>query len=183
MANFYEVIYYLQAYGIYDYLLPLLLFFTIIFAALEKTMVLGHYGKDEHKRPKSNLNIVVALIIALIVIVNVPATQFVSGFLSNTGVIIIIAIVFLLFIALFSPGVEFFKEGTMKWIGLALAILAVLWALRAYNIADDLYYFNFITSEAISWLIAVGMIIGVIILLKSDSRGDKPKEKRTEERY
>lgn len=186
MAGFQDVIFYLEAYGIYDYLLPMLLFFAIIFAALEKTMVLGSIKKgSDPEKPKTNLNLIVSLIISLIIIVNTEVVYFINNFLSNTGILIIIAIVFMLFLALFEMGngAEIIKSKTLRWMGVVLAILAVLWAVTSQDLIYGFYWFDYFTQELISWLIALGLIIGVIMMLKADSGRDAnpPTEERRRE--
>ena len=52
--------------GLSDVLLPFLLIFTIMFAVLQKTKVLG---KDEEGKPHKNYNVIIALIISLLVVI------------------------------------------------------------------------------------------------------------------
>jgi len=59
-----DFIYYLQGVGVYDYVLPFLLVFTIIFAILEKTKL---FGTEQDGRAKTNINTILALVIGLIV--------------------------------------------------------------------------------------------------------------------
>ena len=61
----------------------------------------------------------------------------------------------------------------MKWIGLVLAILAVLWALTTYDLGYNLYWMNSLSDEFFSWVIAVGLLILVIVLIKRDSGGGR----------
>ena len=63
----------LQQMGFYDYILPFLLIFTIIFAILEKTRIFGTEPGTTNE-PRKNINLVVALIIGLIVMVQTPIT-------------------------------------------------------------------------------------------------------------
>jgi len=61
-----NVIQFFEKIGIYDVVLPFLLTFTIIFAILEKTKVLGTFGKE--KDSKKNLNAMVAFVMGFLVI-------------------------------------------------------------------------------------------------------------------
>lgn len=63
---FTDVIRNLADMGILDVILPFLLFFTILFAVLQKTKVLG---VDEEDKPQKNFNVVIALVIALMIVV------------------------------------------------------------------------------------------------------------------
>ena len=54
--------------GVYDVVLPFLLVFTIVFAILEKTKVLGVDKIDGQEIGKKNLNSMIAFVVALLVI-------------------------------------------------------------------------------------------------------------------
>ncbi len=56
----------LQNMGVLDVLLPFVLIFTIIFAVLQKSKILG---VDENKKPRKNFNVVIALVMALAVVI------------------------------------------------------------------------------------------------------------------
>ena len=58
--GFSQLAYYFQTYGIMDFLLPFLLVFTIIYAVMQKTKILGD---------KKNFNVIIALVIALTFVV------------------------------------------------------------------------------------------------------------------
>ena len=57
MANFYDMILYLQEIGVADVLLPFLLVFTITFAIFQKSKILG--SESSAKR----YNVIVALVL------------------------------------------------------------------------------------------------------------------------
>jgi hypothetical protein len=83
----------LQALGFYDYLLPFLLIFTLIFAILEKTKLMG---TDENRKPRTNINTLLALIIGLIVVVQTEIVQIMNLYLSKMSLFIVIVLIFLL---------------------------------------------------------------------------------------
>ena len=105
MVNLYDLFYDLQASGFYDIVLPFLLFFVIIFAVLEKTMILGHKGTktkyDDKREPRTNLNVIAAVIISLIVVMQTPVVELMSSYLTNMSMWILIAVMGLLVFALF----------------------------------------------------------------------------------
>jgi hypothetical protein len=55
--------------GIADVVLPFLLVFTVIFAILQKTLILGSKKEGEKKIPYKNYNIILSLILGLLVII------------------------------------------------------------------------------------------------------------------
>ncbi|MBW3013438.1 hypothetical protein KY340_04520 [Candidatus Woesearchaeota archaeon] len=82
--SFIEAIRRLNEIGMLDLVLPFLLFFTIIFAALQKTMILGRKGKDgsiENADEVKKYNIVIALVIACLAVI--PHIVFNDGDLTN----------------------------------------------------------------------------------------------------
>ncbi|MBW3013453.1 hypothetical protein KY340_04595, partial [Candidatus Woesearchaeota archaeon] len=64
MAAFIDAVRRLNEIGVYDVVLPFILIFVIIFAALQKTRVLGTEEIEGHKYGKKNLNLVIAVCIA-----------------------------------------------------------------------------------------------------------------------
>ena len=98
MADFYSLIYKLEALGVYDYFLPFLLVFIIIFAILEKTYIFGSVtGKAlGDKVPRSNINAVLAMILALMVIVNTDVIYLMNQYLTRITFFIVLAVTFML---------------------------------------------------------------------------------------
>ena len=52
--------------GVLDVLLPFILIFTLVFAVLQKTKILG---KDKDDKPRKNFNVIIALVMALGVVI------------------------------------------------------------------------------------------------------------------
>ncbi len=91
--------------GIYDIVLPFLLVFTIVFAVLEKTKILGmeHIGGSEYT--KKNLNSIVAFVTALLVIASTKLVGIINETIANVALLLILSICFLMLIG------SFYKEG------------------------------------------------------------------------
>ena len=104
-------------------ILPFLLVFTIIFAILERTKVLGE-GKRQ-------INAIIALVIGLFLIVFPYARDIVVGLMPLLAVVAVILLIFMMLFAFASGGKEeFVMPPGLKWtfgilIGLAL-IIAIL---------------------------------------------------------
>src|SRR3989338_897960 len=79
-----DIILYLQQLGVYDYFLPFLLIFAIIFAILAKTSILG---KD-----KTNINAVISMVIGLLLVVQQNIVSIINSFLPRASLVIIILI-------------------------------------------------------------------------------------------
>jgi len=97
--------------GLTDLLLPFVLIFTIIFAILQKTDILG--------KGKKNLNVALALVISLMVVIPhilqyYPDPQYdpvviINSAIPNVSIIIVAVVMILLLIGLLG--------GEAKWIG------------------------------------------------------------------
>ena len=81
-------------FGFFDVILPFLLVFTIIFAVLEKTRILGAEGDKE--KAKTNINSLVAFTIALFVVATKEIVRAIQVSLPQVALILIILISFLL---------------------------------------------------------------------------------------
>ncbi len=173
MVSFYDIFYQLEGMGFFDVFLPFLLVFTIIYAILEKTFL---FGKNPDQSPKSNINLIVALIIGLIVVVQTDLTFLINQYLSKMALFIIIALIFILTLGVFGGKPE---EGFSGWAwGLAVivSIIAVLWALTPsyygpYGI--DLPYWLYLTPESKSFLLVIGFFVLIISLVNKKPSGGK----------
>jgi len=95
--------------GMFDVILPFLLVFTIVFAILEKTRVLG---EETDNKPKSNLNSVVAFVIGMIF---VTATHLVAAINSALPYVVILLLIIISILLLIGA---FFKEGDYGYLDL-----------------------------------------------------------------
>jgi len=86
MPDFSEFFFTLQSYGFYEFFLPFLLIFSIVFAILQKIRVLGD---------KKGVHIVVALAVGLLAIQNSFVVFLINNFLTNIALVIILIIMFL----------------------------------------------------------------------------------------
>lgn len=139
---------YLQDLGAYEYFLPFLLIFAIIFAILEKTRLLGD---------KTNINIVVSVVIGLLLVVQQNIVEIINSFLPRASLLIIIILVSVLVISLIGGEKEGKYTGGVFSLILILVIIALVWA-----ISPDLG-FNLNISERTRNLIIILVLIGLAI--------------------
>lgn len=163
--TFEDFIYALDYYGVTEVLLPFLLIFTLVFAILQKTKILG----DD----KKNFNVVIALVAGLAVVIPHVSNSYPTGtdvvdiinqVLPQVSLVLVGFLMFLILIGIF--GAE------SKWIGaswsglmalLSLVIIAGIFIAAIFpgwNFSDWIYYY--FGSEAISLLIVI-LIFGLII--------------------
>ena len=165
--------------GIYDVILPFLLVFSIVFAILDKTRVLGYEEIDKVKYPKKSINAIVAFSIAFFVVASAKLVEVIMK-VSSEVVILLLAIV--LFMALIGT----FMEQTDKGISLpkgawqtgfmaACLIGIVLIFLNALGWMDKMYDFLRLhwSNELVASVILLLTIIGVMAFVVKGPKGDK----------
>jgi len=110
-SAFRGIISFLTQIGVYDIILPFLLVFTIVFAILEKTMVLGKETiKDKGDMPKKNLNAMVAFSTAFLVIASVRLVSIINEVMANVVLLLVLAVCFLMLVGSFHGAQEFKLE-------------------------------------------------------------------------
>ncbi len=179
MAFFVEGLKTLENMGITDLFLPFLLIFTIIFAVLQKSGVLG---KD-----KKNFNLVIALVIALSVVIphvtdsyppGADVVDIMNKALPNVSIVIVAIIMLLIMVGVLG--------GEAKWMGGSLsgwiAIISVLIIIYIFGRAAG--WFNYLPAW-LRWLddrevwsvIVILLIFGIVIwfITKEPSANDEIK--------
>lgn len=96
------IISFLADIGVYDVILPFVLSFSIVFAILEKTKVLGTEkikidGKLEDVTRK-NLNSMVAFVVAFLVVASGEIVRVINEAMANLVVLILVLVMFLMFV-------------------------------------------------------------------------------------
>ncbi len=131
----------LNKLGLYDVILPFLLIFTLVFAILEKTKILGTENINGSEVPRKNLNSMVAFSVALFVIASSKAVALISEIIANVVVFVVITFLYILMIAtVFHPsaeGKEFSIPKGVKYTTMIVgAIVLVIFFFRAIGVGD-----------------------------------------------
>tara|TARA_Y100000310_G_C20387223_1_gene671021 strand:+ start:248 stop:793 length:546 start_codon:yes stop_codon:yes gene_type:complete len=159
MVDFYSLFYELESSGFYEYVLPFFLIFVVVFAILEKTRILG----GTENKPKTNLNIVLSIILAMIVLFNTNLIYLMNQTLSRVSFFIIISVLIMLLIALFYNPKDGKPIGLSMGVATVLAIAGVFWSLSTsyygYDILPYWLYLNDSTTSLIFFLVLFGVII------------------------
>ena len=174
-----------KAFGLFDVVLPFLLVFTIIFAILEKTRILGHEGDKDVQTPRKNLDAMVAFVVALLVVATNKVVTAINESLPNVVLLIVISMSFLLMLGIFWQSKEFdFKSDHPVWytiftillfIGLIFIYLNALKTNKGESWLD--YVFGFIGrntgGSVLGSIIFLGVMIAAIaIVVRSPKRGN-----------
>lgn len=166
--------------GIYDVVLPFLLVFSIIFAILERTKVLGTDEIDGKRVSKKNIDAMVAFVIAFFVVASTKLVAAINRALADTVLLILLVVFFLVLIG------TFFKEGTEEFLDdewknyltFILFIGIVLIFLNALDWLSPLWDFIVDNWES-RWVGSLILIILVILFMsyitKSEG-GSAPKK-------
>ncbi len=144
-------------FGIFDVILPFLLIFTVVFAILQKTELLG---KD-----KANLDATVAFVIGLLVVAATKVVVIINEALPQIMVLVIVSLSFLLMLGIFAkPDGTFFNDlgGNFK-IGLMVVMtLAVVLIFLGTIKTDDGSWLEYGWNYMIDYW--SGAVVGSIIL-------------------
>ena len=104
-STFREIIEFFGDIGIYDVVLPFLLVFTIVFAILEKTRVLGTENIGGQDVTRKNLNSMVSFVIAFLVVASTSLVRAINEAMANMVMLLLLAISFMILAG------SFYKEG------------------------------------------------------------------------
>jgi len=162
----------LEYLGLMDALLPFLLIFTLVFAILQKTQILG--------KGRKNFNVVIALVVALSVVIPHVLGTYPSGFdvvdiintmLPQVSLILVAILLLLLMIGIFAGATTI-----PTWIA---AICFLLMLFIFIGSTEWLYgldwLYDIFGSEAISLLIII-LVFGIIVwFITAESKGEQAK--------
>ncbi|MBU0979816.1 MAG: hypothetical protein KJ709_03345 [Nanoarchaeota archaeon] len=121
------VIGFLDQIGVYDVVLPLLLVFTIVFAILEKTKILGTEEIDGKKYTKKNLNAMTAFSISFLVVLSKFLVSLINTAVANITLLLLVSVCFLLLIGSFyKEDEDVFLEGGWRKFFMVLMFIGVV---------------------------------------------------------
>lgn len=175
VTDLYSLMAELQAMGVYDYLLPFLLIFTIIFAILEKLMIFGKEHGTE--KPRTNINLVISLILGLLVISQPEITYIINSFLPKVSLFILVALMFLVIAGMFGAKTDGWK-GMALPIALVICIIAIIWALSG-GTSLNLPYWLRPDSRDRAWIILIATVVVVIAYIGGSGKEATPRDMYT----
>ena len=171
--------------GIYDVVLPFLLVFTIVFAILEKTKVLGTEKVEGEVYPRKNLNAMAAFVIGFLVVASAQLVEAITRISANVVLLLMLAVFFLMLVGTFFPSTEevALKGGwrnsfmVIMFVGIVFVFLAAIKTQSGASWLDIFWQWitSFWTSTAVASIIL--MIVIVIFLYFIVTGGPKEKEK------
>ena len=150
--------------GVFDYVIPFLLIFAIVYAILEKSSVLG---------TNKGVNAVVGLSVGLLALMNDYVSTFFAEIFPRLGVVLAVLLVLVILVAMSG------KDGKELYyiVGIVLAVATVLWAVANWNFWGDQLGIGWWVGDNF-WVILVGILVvlgvAAIMFNKGGSTGGKP---------
>jgi hypothetical protein len=105
-STFRGVVDFFDTVGLYDVVLPFILIFTIVFAILEKTKVLGTEQVGDKEFTRKNLNAMVAFVVSFLVIASARLVETINIVSSQVVILLMLSVLFLLLVGSFSKDAE-----------------------------------------------------------------------------
>jgi ascorbate-specific PTS system EIIC-type component UlaA len=163
MVNFQDMIISLENLGLSSVLLPFLLVFTVVFAALRQSKVLG----DEKK-----LHVIIAMVMAFAVVIPHVLGKYPPGrdivvmmntALPQVSIVLIAILMVLIMLGMFAPDIDLLGSNIGGWaVILSIASVAIIFANAAgwFQLPG---WLSFLRDSATRSLIIIILIFGIII--------------------
>lgn len=152
--------------GIYDVILPFLLVFTIVFAILEKTKVLGTEGEGNAKTTKKNLNAMAAFVIAFLAVASSRIVAVINQTAAQVVILLLLSVFFLMLIGSFmqEKDTPVYLEKPWNWIFMIIMFVGIIMIfLNALTASDGRTWLQ----VGYDWVSSINNSVGVssIILI------------------
>jgi len=177
--------------GIYDVVLPFLLIFTVVFAILEKTKILGTEEIEGKKYTKKNLNAMTSFVMAFLVVASTKLVSLINQAMANVALIVLVLVSFLLLIGTFYKEEEdVFLGGGWRTVFMILVFIAIvlifLNSIPAEGYSSWLAFFwewivdNWGTKWVGSMILIVIVILFMWIVVKEQGKSSTKSVKKEE---
>ncbi len=161
LYNFENALLYLEELGVADVLLPFLLIFTIVFAVLQKTNILGE--------DKKNFNVIIALVVGLSVVIphvlgtypaGMDVVELINEIIPQLSLVIVIFIMLLILTGVFAP------KWASKSIASIMALISIIVVIAVVGGSLEWWesnWFYYYFGEELIALIIMILVFGLII--------------------
>jgi hypothetical protein len=177
-----EVMIFLSKLGVYDVILPFLLIFTIVFAILEKTKILGMDEIEGKKYTKKNLNAIVAFVTAFLVVASSNLVRVINEVVANVVLLIIVMIMFLMLVGTMFGDKEVTLENYPGWTKFFMVLIfigIVVIFLQAFGLLETLVRTSGDYVDA-TWIAALVLIIFIIAFIWFVTKDNKETKSSAE---
>jgi hypothetical protein len=179
-----KAIEFFRDFGLFDVVLPFLLVFTIVFAILEKTRILGVIKVKGEELPNRNLNSMAAFVIGLLTVATANVVRTINESLPNVVLLVVVSVSFLIMIGVFMKTEELdFRSKHPKlyltfiiimFIGVILIFLNSIYTADGNSWLEILLYFittQWDTAVFTSIIFLVIMVVAIIYITKQKKEG------------
>lgn len=179
-----EVIGFLNRLGVYDIILPFLLIFSIVFAILEKTKILGTDEIEGKKYTKKSINAIVAFVISFLVVASANLVSVINTAVANIVLLLIIIVMFLMLVGTMFGTKEVTLENYPGWTKFFMVVAfigIVIIFLNALGWLENLFDF-LIDYYDVSWVATLILLVIVIAFMVYITQGgSKPTKSEKKE--
>lgn len=150
-SPFRQVLVFFDTVGLFDVVLPFLLVFTIVFAILEKTKVLGTEDIEGKKYTKKNINAITSFSIAFLVIASSQLVEIITTVSANAVIVLFLSVLFLLLVGSFhQEGEPIYLQGGWKVTFMIIVFVSIV----------GIFLDAIKTSDGRTWLQRLGDFAG-----------------------
>lgn len=178
---------FLEEFGFFDVILPFLLVFAVAFGILEKSMILGYDEIRDKKYPKTNINAVVAFVIAMLLVAATKIVDALAVALPRIALLLVVSLSFLMMIGIFiSPGGVYDKisnkmMAAIMGIMCAIVVFIFLSAIPANEneslLEYGFYYLaNYWSGSVVGSVVLFLVVIFAIFYIVGSKKGENKKE-------
>ena len=153
-----------EAAGVFDFLLPFLLIFAVVFGILTTTNILGK---------NKGVHIIIAFVIGLLALRLDFVPRFFAEIFPRLGVGLAVILTLVILIGLFVPRDEmrFWLYG-LGAIAFVIAIVVVSQSFENYG-----WFSSGMNSDYVGWIVGGVLVIGLIIAVANATNESEPKKK------
>lgn len=161
-----ELSYIFRDLSLVDLWLPFALVFVVVFAALEKTKVLGDHEKSK------KYNVVIGLVIGLLVVIphimgryprNTDPVLIINSAIPSVAVAAVAIVMFLILLGIFGGGEANWASGWMGLITFAAAIFVIGIFLNAAGYWQLPNFLKFLGNSRFQAFIVIILVFGLIV--------------------
>ena len=151
-VGYQDIIYQLENLGLFDFILPFLLIFAVVFGVLSATKIFGE---------NRGVHIMIALVIGLLAIRFPIYTDFLKIITPKLGIGLVILLALIILTGLFTPKAA---RGIILWILMAVGFIVFLVIIvQTYSAFTYGYGLDYFSSNLIGYVILIALLIGVIV--------------------
>ncbi|PLW79876.1 hypothetical protein C0585_05470 [Candidatus Woesearchaeota archaeon] len=164
----------LESYGVADVLLPFILIFTIVYAIMQKTQILGE--------GKKKFNVIIGFVLAMSVVIphvlgtyppNADVVDIINSALPSVSLVLVAVLALLLMMGIWGAKVNIAGKSLCGWV-MIISIIFILIifgsAANWFNLPD---FLSFLNDPELQSLLIIVLVFGIIIAWITGDDDDK----------